>query len=147
MEEKYENILIAGSDRFIKKTKRALDFIKNTKSKTNYLEFVQNHIGQIIESQTSGINVYRNPPVFGVGHKTWSAKLSWYASCIVHDAHHTFLYYSKRPHSGKEAEESCLEFQILFLKDNNDPDKHIPYLRHLIDDHVDYYSPSVKRTW
>ena len=38
-------------------------------------------------------------------------QIVWYASTIVHDAHHRYLYRSGDPYVGRDAELACLEWQ------------------------------------
>lgn len=143
----YKNIHIVGSDNFIKKTKLAIDLIANTNKELNYLVIVNKYIGAISESEKSGMDVNSIPPTFNVGAKTYNMDVYWYASCIVHDAHHSELFFNNKPYTGKEAELECLELQIKFLVDSNGPKSYINYIKNLINDNVDYYSNYSNRNW
>ena len=63
----YKNVLIVGSDSFVKKTILAIDLIANTNKELNYLVIVNKYIGAISESEKSGMDVNSIPPTFNVG--------------------------------------------------------------------------------
>ena len=145
----YRDIVLRGKPLFMTKTKEALDYIETNAPR--FLPFVVEHIGVIahavmVHGGHSGVDVYAKPPIFYVAHRTFAAGTSWYASCIVHDATHVKLYREGKPHSGREAEDICLEHQKQFLTESNSGQHHIKYIQHLIDDRVDYFSKR-KRNW
>ena len=146
-------ILIFGPDEFMEKTEEALFLIKE-KSPRSY-ELVTNYISIIQNAEKSGMRAYNNPPLFKVGSRSARSDLRWYASGIVHDAYHSKLYndYRKKfnrkvPNeiwTGRNAENSCISVQELFLKDVGAPEymmKHLQKMRT-----VDYFSDPKKRNW
>lgn len=137
------------------KTEDALSFIKE-KSPRSY-ELVTNYLSIIQVGAKSGVQVSNNPPRFQVGEKTACTMLSWYASCIVHDAHHSKLYNDyrrkfnckvpKEIYSGRKAEDECLYVQEDFYREINVPEtgRYIKHLRNMRK--VDYFSDYKNRDW
>ena len=140
--EYVNGIKLSGSEKFIEKTKRALALMP-----AEYLDFAVDHLGEIFETEQSGVIPTHTPARFGVGKSTWSASLTWYASCIVHDANHVWLYRKGQPHSGKEPEARCMEKQIAFLEAIGGPKHEIEHLKNLIKTGYDYWSDRSKITW
>ena len=140
--EYVNGIKLTGSEKFIEKTKRALLLMP-----TEYLDFAVEHLGEIYETEQSGVMPSHAPARFGVGKRTWDASLTWYASCIVHDANHVWLYRKGEPHSGKEPEARCMEKQIAFLEAISAPKSEIAHLKNLIKTGYDYWSDRSKITW
>ena len=138
------SIRLEGGAEFVQKTVTALKVIEQ---KREYAEFVKAHIGIIRQSEKSGIFVRETPPVFCVGHATYTASTTWYASAIVHDACHCYLFRMGEEYSGREAEETCMLRQIAFLRAINGPAHEISYLESLIQNKVDYYSDYRGRNW
>lgn len=143
----YDGIEIKGTKTFITYTTKALDLIKKAKGDYDYFAFVRKNVGIIQEHSQSGMVVYNTPPMFQVGKPTYTASVSWYASCIVHDANHSYQYRLNKPYHGKESENECLKVQIEFLRRINGPKHEISHLENLLKNEVDYYSSNIKRTW
>jgi len=121
--ETYRGIAIIGSPEFISKTKAALKILEQTP------EFciIQSSLGAIESTKHSGVNVCQVPPTYMVGDVTSRSSLLWHASTIAHDAYHSFLYHYEKERlggkepvleswTGKEAEKSCLVFQLGVLQ-------------------------------
>ena len=146
-------ILIFGSDEFVEKTEDALFLIKE-KSPRSY-ELVTNYVSIIQSAEKSGMRAFNNPPIFQVGSKTAQSDLRWYASSIVHDAYHSKLYndYRKKFNrkvpseiwKGRNAENSCLSAQEVFLKDIGAPER---WMKHIQNGRTrDYFSDYKNRNW
>ena len=146
-------ITIIGNDEFIEKTKAALSLIE--KDAVQFYIVITNYVSIIRRAESSGMRAYDPLPTFKVGIKTAYSSTTWYASAIVHDAHHSKLYNDYVKASGKpvpsnvwtgrEAENYCLSAQEEFLKAIHAPQatiKHVQKMRN-----VDYFSPGVKRNW
>ena len=146
-------ITIIGDDEFIEKTKAALSLIK--KDAVRFYNVITNYVSIIRRAESSGMRAYDPLPTFNVGKKTAQSQLTWYASTIVHDAHHSKLYndYVKASGSpvpsniwtGREAENYCLSAQEEFLETIHAPKYTIRYVRKM--KNIDYFSSDVKRVW
>ena len=71
-----------------------------------------------IRSVPQGSGMHVDTGTYDVGEQTAFApgfssadQIVWYASTIVHDAHHRYLYRSGDPYVGRDAELACLEWQ------------------------------------
>ena len=144
MEKQVDKLLLVGDEKFIQRTLRALQLIRATGEK--WYVFIKENIGIIKMDQQSGIRVYTHPPVFEVGERTWSSSSTWYSSCIVHDANHSFLYRQGKRHSGRDAERACMELQLEYLQACGAPAHEIGHLTRLYQTDYDYYSSST-RDW
>ena len=138
----YGFLTLRGNQSFITKTQRALKYIERRTQ--GYLQFVEEHINVIAKGPQSGVSV--TDSVFYVGSKTYCASTEWYASCIVHDATHVWLYRQGKPHGGREAENVCLDRQREFLIAAGAESSTINYITYLIDNAVHYFS-NPKRNW
>ena len=146
-------ILIFGTDKFVERTEDALFLIKE-KSPKSY-ELVTNYVSIIQCAEKSGMCAFNNPPTFQVGSRTAQSDLRWYASSIVHDAYHSKLYndYRKKFNrkvpkeiwTGRNAENSCLSAQEVFLKDIGAPER---WMKHIQNGRTrDYFSDYKNRNW
>ena len=146
-------IMIFGPDEFVEKTEKALFLIKE-KSPKSY-ELVTNYVSIIQSAEKSGMRAFNNPPTFQVGSRTAQSDLRWYASSIVHDAYHSKLYndYRKKFNrkvpseiwTGRNAENSCLSVQEVFLKDIGAPER---WMKHIQNGRTrDYFSDYKNRNW
>lgn len=137
--ETYQSIIITGSPEFISKTKAALKILEQTPE----FYIVQSSLGAIKSTKHSGVNVCPDIPVYMVGEATSQSPLLWYASTIAHDAYHSFLYHHEKERlggkepafeswMGKEAEKSCLVFQLGVLQKFTHEECMIGYLQELI---------------
>ena len=138
------SIRLEGDAEFVQKTVTALKLIEQSSEDAN---FVKTYIGIIRQSEKSGIWVRETPPVFCVGKATYTASSTWYASAIVHDACHSYLFQKGEVHSGREAEDTCMLRQIAFLRAIGGPAHEISYLESLIQNKVDYFSDYRSRNW
>ena len=101
------------------------------------------------------MRAYNNPPTFKVGSRTAQSDLRWYAASIVHDAYHSKLYndYHKKFNrkvpkeiwKGRNAENSCLSAQEVFLKDIGAPERWVKYTQK--GRTMDYFSDYKNRNW
>jgi len=130
---------ITGSEKFKKKTRDALELLEASRS----FQEKKSYIEKIKEGKISGINVFRK--TFEVGGKTWTSDLYWYASCIAHDAIHSFCYYNGKPWIWEEGEKLCLAFQIKVLKEINAPKRFIAWCQELLENPESFIS--VERSW
>ena len=145
-------IKIIGNSTFINKTKEALQLIK-TNDVCSFV-FINKYIGIIKQSDYSGMDVFTNPPTFLVGNRTSNSDIFWYASCILHDATHSFLFFTAKEkgedafaaYQGHDAEMYCLTAQIELLKRINAPSYLIEYAEGLYDNKW-YEVPESKRHW
>ena len=119
----WEYITIIGDPQFTRNTQTALDIIRTI---PETYDIVLRYIGIIRQGTSSGMWAWLNPPTFVVGHATYTASTTWYASTIVHDAIHSWQYhthlaaYGHVPNEvwmGYYAEMEALEIQIQFLID------------------------------
>ena len=152
LSKKMDGIKIIGDKKFILNTEKALQLIKN-----GHIEsflFIKKYVGVIKQSDFSGIDVFSEQPTFLVGNKTSDSNSYWYASCILHDAEHSFLYFSLkekgeddlRGYQGYDAEMYCLEKQIELLKKINAPSYLIEYANTLKESNW-YDIPVSRRKW
>ncbi len=147
-----DEIRIIGDSDFIKKTQKALNLIKERNPNT--YRFINNYIGIIKQNKYSGMDVFANPPTFLVGKSTSDSDTFWYASCILHDATHSFLFFSAEKrgedgsieYQGHDAEMACLTKQIDLLKAIKAPQYLIDYASSLYDTNW-YDIPVSKRNW
>lgn len=135
----FHGIHLEGDSSFIEKTVSALSLLRNL---PHFVE-VKNYIGIIRQARRSGMKAYDTPPTFEVGNPTANHSPIWYASAIVHDAHHSFLYHAekKRLNGAEPAEESwtgqaveniCLQVQLNVLKALNADSQVIEHVERLI---------------
>ncbi len=86
----FDGILINGSTEYNHQIIAALKMLKN-KVPLNYQE-VKTNIGIIKQSEKSGMDVHNSPPLFNFSKESALYSLTYCASSIVHDAHHSYLY-------------------------------------------------------
>jgi hypothetical protein len=113
-------IEIAGSDEFKVWTTRALALIEQH-APDAYREVT--HSIRTIESVDAGSGMHVVEKRYAVGEQTAYApdydeeqQLIWYASTIVHDAHHSALCIRGESYTGKDAEVECLTVQKAALE-------------------------------
>lgn len=82
--------IIIGDEEFTKKTKSVLSLIK-VKAPYFY-KLVIKYISIVKSAEKSAMEAWANSPTLEVDEKTDHLSLSWYASCIVHEAQHSKIY-------------------------------------------------------
>jgi len=146
----YEQIEIIGSPRYIKQITKALKLLK--KKAPREFASVKKYIGRIEDYPQSGMAAWENPPTFYLSKKSAFYSITWCASDIVHDAHHSKLYlnywkkYKKQPpysiYGGKKIELECFRRQISVSKKIGAPVSEIIHLERQEGTHY-----KLKRTW
>ncbi|MCL1806115.1 MAG: S-layer homology domain-containing protein [Oscillospiraceae bacterium] len=135
----FYNILLDGGDLFTQNTQAALELIQE-KSPSGW-ELVTSYIGCIQQGESSGMWAFLTPPTFVVGNATYTSSTTWYASSIVHDAHHSKQYHDhlavhgsvpNEVWTGYDAEMQCLAVQIAFLEEIGAPQYEIDHAKSLI---------------
>lgn len=157
VDDTFISIAIEGPSEFIENTKEALALIKE---KTEFYGKVQNYIGRIKEADFSGMMAYEDIPTFYTDEPTWQATTVWYASVIIHDAHHSELYHRAKKSLGEDspaldtawtgeaAEIECLEVQLKALIQLNADASIVNYVEQLIEQGPDYQDiPLEERDW
>jgi hypothetical protein len=131
------DIEIVGEKDFIEYICQALDLIY--KKSFKHYQIIVKYIGQIREYHYSGISVHSIPPIYYVSRRSFTT-LTWEASCIAHEAHHSKLYndyLSNNPHSyvpheiysGQKIELECNVFQLEVSYAINSPEDEINWLK------------------
>lgn len=152
LRKEMDGIKIVGKKNFILNTIRALQLIKSGDIES--FLFIKKYVGVIKQNDFSGIDVFSEQPTFLVGNATSDSNSYWYASCILHDAEHSFLYFSLKEqgedglsgYQGYDAEMYCLEKQIELLKKINAPSYLIEYATTLKNSNW-YDIPVSRRKW
>ena len=103
------------------------------------LKLVKKYVGRIEEYLPSGMAPWQKPPTFYMSKKCAFPSVTWCASCIVHDAHHSKLYldyfkkYKKQPprlvYSGTKVELHCIRKQVTVSKQIGASDFELTHLR------------------
>ncbi|MGS2722495.1 hypothetical protein ACVBEJ_02040 [Porticoccus sp. GXU_MW_L64] len=130
-------LVIEGDEDFTQKTRAALELLHTTDPELT--NFIARYVKRIKQSQRSGMAAYETPPTFYVGAATANASRTWYASTIVHDSYHSYLYFEALAKSkdgeveqdqwaGFEAERQCNAFQLKAMKAFNAPEHEIQHL-------------------
>lgn len=128
----YNKIKILGSKKFTNQTIKALELIE----KESKLDFnkITKYLKSIKQSNISGIDLKKSQ--YNVSNKTAFKSIEWYASTIIHDTHHYYLYKIKRllwiPKNYEEHERLCMKEQIRFLKKINAHNSMIKYCKNII---------------
>lgn len=132
----YEQIEIIGSLQYVKQIVKALKLLK--KKAPRKFATVKKYIGRIEDYSQSGMAAWEHPPTFYFSKKSAFYSITWCASDIVHDAHHSKLYwdywkkYKKQPpysvYCGKKIELECNKHQILVSKQIGAPVSEIIHL-------------------
>ena len=145
---------VRGPDAFRTWTQQALDLLKS-KAATEYQLVLDSIV--TIESVTAGSGIAVQEKRFKVGEETAYApghppaqQLIWYAGTIVHDANHSALFATGRPHSGKEAEVACLQVQkqaLLKIETNNYFSTYVQGLIDGADNPANQYWNQANRHW
>jgi hypothetical protein len=146
----YEQIEIIGSLQYVKQIVKALELLK--KKASQKFSTVKKYIGRIEDFPRSEMAPWENPPTFYFSKKSAFYSITWCASDIVHDAHHSKLYldywkkYKKQPpysvYGGKKIELECFKHQILVSKQIGAPVSEIIHLERQKGTHY-----RLKRTW
>ncbi len=100
------------------------------------------------------MNVFASKPTALIGTPTSNLNIFWYASTIVHEATHSFIFFRARQqgrngveeYKGHDAEMFCLTRQIQVLKNIQAPDYLIKHAEGLYNS-TWYEAPSSKRNW
>lgn len=90
------------------------------------LAVVEGHVGVIRQFDPSGMGAFENPPRMDLGMVTVNASLTWLASVLVHEAHHSRMYAQAKgtapdaepeydAWAGFDAERACNEVQMQSL--------------------------------
>lgn len=145
-------VKIIGDSAFCQKTQSALQLLK-VKDRDAW-NIVIKYIGVIKQHTFSGMDVFACSPTFLVGSATSNSDIFWYASCILHDATHSLLYFDAEKngqdgiaaYQGHDAEMYCLTKQIETLKKLEAPKSLIEYAESLYN-HNWYDLPISKRKW
>ena len=146
-------ILISGNKKFIRRTKIALQLLKE-RDNIEYKNVIS-YSGKITMLEyTGGMNVFEEIPTAYMGKSHNKERIYWYASCIVHEAHHSKLYFTAleegrdgiKEYAGHIAEMYCLTKQIETLKKIGSPREIIEYATTLYDSKW-YEIPASKRFW
>lgn len=132
----YEKIEIIGSPQYVSQITKALKLLKEKVPRK--FATVRKYIGRIEDYLPSGMAPWESPPTFYFSKKAAFPSVTWCASCIVHDAHHSKLYldyqkkYKKKPpfsiYYGKKIELECFKHQILASKQIGAHDSEIRHL-------------------
>lgn len=149
-------IQIVGSDTFKSNVSNALTLLKQ-KAPDAYDRVIRN-IGIFRQAARSGMRAYDSPPVFEIGDVTSTATTTWFASAIAHDATHSMLYLDylaahpgeRVPDDiwiGKNAEITCMAFQLTTLKQIGGPAYEVDYLAKLSDGSSNYWDNYSGRFW
>ena len=135
----WDAISIEGNAEFVRNTEAALELIRGV---PETYALVLRYIGVIRQGTSSGMWAWLEPPTFIVGHATYTASRTWYASTIVHDAVHSWQYhthfaiYGYVPPvvwTGYYAEMEALGIQLQFLIDIGAPAHEISWTEYLRD--------------
>lgn len=132
-----KEIEVIGDDDFKVWAQRALELIE-TKAPEAFEEVMASI--NVIELVPAGSGMYAEEKRFAVGEQTAHGPgyteeqaLLWFAGTIVHDAHHSALYWRGEQYSGKEAEIACLTVQKAALELMSDDPYFANYVQGLID--------------
>ena len=137
---------IKGDDKFQAQIAAALALLE--KQAPAQHQFVYHYIGKIEQAPRSGMRAYDNIPTLQLNDRTTFYSLTWAAGSIAHDACHSRLYleYKKRNAKvpdhiwiGKDAENTCLAYQLSVLKEIGAPVAEIEYFKTIS---PDYYDPN-----
>ena len=148
-----DGIDVSGCPGFEYRTRQALEILTNSEAFSS----VRRSLVAIREGRNSGLAVNGGKPTYEVGRRTWQASLVWYASSIVHDAGHAYLYrenqwrlfgFEYTPRSawtGVEAERVCLRFQLASLRELRASRDVVRYVEALLK--CPTYQDERDRTW
>ena len=129
MKRYYQSILIIGKKKFIEQTIKALNLIKR-KSNKDFKKIIK-YLKRIKSAKYS--EMILDKAQFNVGNLTAFHSVEWYASTIIHDAHHYYLdkvvkFVWKYGNVTKH-EKLCTKEQIRFLKKIKAPKDPVGYLK------------------
>ncbi|MCL2576356.1 MAG: copper amine oxidase N-terminal domain-containing protein [Defluviitaleaceae bacterium] len=134
----WDSIQIIGDANFIARNQAALDLIR-TGSPEHY-EMVLRYVGILRQHSSSGMWYWLDPPEFRIGTGTYMESTTWLATCIVHDAWHSWqaYHYDENPFIDPEsdawfnAEMDAIRVQIEFLQAINAPQHYITHSESMI---------------
>lgn len=138
----FEGIEIIGRPRYIRRIRQALALLKR-RAPRNFAT-TRKYIGRIQDSHPSGMHPWLDPPTFCFSESSAFFSLTWCASCIVHDAHHSKLFLDNRRngknptrsvYSGKKVELECIRRQIVVSRRIGAPREEIDHLLSLDGNH------------
>jgi len=124
----HDGFAIRGSDAFVRATVEALEILKARTPDVYAL--LQNHIGDIISGQPSGVfpnMLWLGPTVVLMGPSFSERSALEYAGTLAHEAYHCELYRAaerniagrfipENAYTGEDAERSCLRYQCDVLR-------------------------------
>jgi len=116
MIKKYYNIEINGNQEFVDKTLEALRLIRKKSNK----DFIRaNKYLKVIKTGRKS-RILLEKSIFVVGKRVWNTEIEWYASSIVHEVCHYYLYHIKKipwkKGNMKYHEYTCIKDQTRFLR-------------------------------
>jgi hypothetical protein len=139
------SLRIEGDAEFILKVNHCMALLAAEAPEAD--SFVRENIGVISQHDTSGMKAYENPPRFLFSDKSASDSVSWCASCIVHDAYHSYLYQMYKPDDGGHptydlwagfaAERAANRYQLEVLQQIGAPPHEIKHMRDQDGTHAD----------
>lgn len=88
------HILILGSEEFYEQTKQAMELLQR-KDPASY-QLVNEHLAVIATFTHSGTSSFLGRGIFLAGEPSVTGSLVWYASVLVHEATHVYLYRARK---------------------------------------------------
>lgn len=132
----FDKIEIIGSPQYINQITKALKLLKEKAPRK--FATVKKYIGRIEDYLPSGMAAWEFPPTSYLSSETAFRSVTWCASFIVHEAHHSKLYldyrkkYKKTPppsvDGGRKIELECIKREIAAAKQIGAPDEEIQFL-------------------
>ena len=140
----FQDIRLVGSLPLIGKCLSALVLI--SEKYPEEFHFIRKYVGQIVEWSRSGMRVEWIPPTFQMASDVFESSVTWCASCISHEAHHSMLYQrslANHPgqsvpytdYAGQKVEVQCMEAQARVLRALGAPSTELDYLSGLDGSH------------
>jgi len=137
-------IEVIGNARYIQQVRRSLMRLK--KKDPASFKLILKYIGRIEWSERSGMAPWQSPPTFYLADLTAFPSVTWCASCILHDAHHSKLYLDylrrnkktpgRRIYSGRLVELFCIRKQLISAKRIGASASEIAHLKRLDGKHI-----------
>ena len=121
-----DGIVICGSPCFVDQTTAALAYI-GTRC-PEHLTFISTYLDLILPGTASRVDVGLPVSICTVAPGTRHAGITWYASCLAHEAYHVYLQRSGLASSCPHAEILCLRFQRRVATQIRAPSQEIQYL-------------------
>lgn len=132
----FAGIEIIGTKNYTARIRKSLSLLRR-KAPRDFAG-VRKHIGRIEDYASSGMAPWEHTPTFYFSRYSASFSVTWCASCIVHDAHHSRLYWHNRrkgkhaalsTYTGRKVELECMRRQIAVSKRIGAPDREIQHLK------------------